>query len=261
MPLDPCYLDLLTALSPWVFWDELKKERFSALYDLLLDTNQRMNVTALTDPASVTVKHFADSLSLLSIPALGDALRNGSVCDLGCGGGFPGLPLAIAFPEAKLTMIDSTEKKIRAVAENAANLDVCGGQAISGRGEDLSKPGFPLREAFEAVVSRAVAPLPLLIELCLPFVKPCGVFIAMKGAHGREEMEESRRGAGQLGAGRIETISVSFPDADLSRIPDDCRAIVADALNANRELIVFFKTKATPKRFPRTWAQMKKKTL
>lgn len=261
MPLDPCYLDLLSTLAPQVDWDETKKERFSALYDRLLLTNEKMNVTAVTGKAGVVLKHFADSLSLLQFPSFASAAEGGALCDLGCGGGFPGIPLAVALPGAAITMIDSTEKKIRSVRENAALLGLSGICAVCGRGEELARDGAPLRERFDVVVSRAVAPLPVLTELCLPFVKPGGMFIAMKGAKSEEETTASRRGAGQLGSEKPVIIPVRFPEADLSILPPEEREEAESYLSAERSLIVFRKTRSTPSVFPRSWAAMKKKPL
>lgn len=261
MPLDKVYTDLLASLTPQVNWDEKKTERFNALFDLLSETNARMNLTAVTGALGVTLKHFADSLSLLQLPELCEALDKGSVCDLGCGGGYPGLPLAIAFPETNLVMIDSTEKKLRSVAEHAQHLGLFCVRTVCGRGEELALPGSVYREAFDLVVSRAVAPLPILVELCLPFVRPGGIFVAMKGARSEEETDASRRGAGQLGSDKPEIVPVRYPEADLSALPEKERLETTEYYRSERALIVFRKIRSTPDRFPRSWANMKRKPL
>ena len=214
MKLEQRYLDLLSQCIPDQLLDPDKLLRFAALYERLNLTNEKINVTSITDPVGVTLKHFADSLSLGSVPEFLTAAKNGAdVCDVGCGGGFPGLPLAIAFPHLRITMIDSTEKKIRALAENADALALSNVTPVSGRGENLAGFERDDRERFDAAFSRAVADLPVLCELCLPFVKPGGYFFALKGARAEEELAASRRAIETLGGSfvRLQPIRFSRP--------------------------------------------------
>ena len=261
MPLEERYLSLLRSAVGEVLWTEKKTSSFSRLFDLLLASDSRANLTALKDPLDVVLKHFVDSLTLLKLPFVQKILdEGGEVCDVGCGGGFPGLPLAIACENARLTMIDSTEKKIRLLAENAQRLGLSGVHPVSGRGEELAKPGCFDRERFDLVVSRAVANLPVLTELCLPFVKVGGVFVAMKGAKAPDEAEAARRAVGQLGGGGMEIVPVRI-EADASVLSEDEIRKAREILSSARYLVVIHKEKSTRDQFPRSWAQMSKKPL
>ena len=261
MPLDTRFLTLLRSAAKDVDWTEERTSSFSRLFDLLLASDARANVTALKDPLDVVLKHFVDSLSLLKLPQVKKILEErGEVCDVGCGGGFPGLPVAIVCEKTPLTMIDSTEKKIRLLSENASLLGLSNVRPLCGRGEELSKPGSEYREKFDLVFSRAVANLPVLTELCLPFVKPGGLFVAMKGARAPEEAEASRRAAGQLGGAGIECVPVHF-EADLSVLTEYEIPSAREFLSAKRYLVVIRKEKSTRDQFPRSWAQMTKKPL
>lgn len=223
-----------------------KTEKFDRLTALMLETNAVMNVTAITDPARVVPLHYADSV--LAAPHMPE---NATVLDVGCGGGFPLLPLAIVRPDLRLTGLDSTEKKVRYVQKTAETLGLANVATIAGRAEELAayseKLGdASLRETFDVVISRAVARLRVLDELCLPFVKPGGLFIALKGAAGEEELEEARVGVERLG-GQIEQC-VTYP------------LHLLDTEEA-RALIVVRKIAATPREFPREFGKMKKKPL
>jgi len=167
-------------------------ELFQKLMDLMLETNRHMNITAITEVEKIIPLHFADCVKIAEkIP------ENATVADIGCGGGFPILPLAIVRPDLRLVGIDSTEKKVRYVSETARKLDL-NVNALTGRAEDLAKEPDK-RQSFDVVVSRAVARLNMLNELCMPFVKMGGQFIAMKGAAGLEEYAEAKNGIQKLG--------------------------------------------------------------
>ena len=170
--------------------------------------------------------------------------QNATVADIGCGGGFPILPLAIVRPDLKLTGIDSTEKKIRYVQSTADALGL-NVTAISGRAEDLAKdPQY--RDGFDVVISRAVARLNVLDELCMPFVKIGGQFVAMKGAAGQEELDEAKNGIQKLGGELVAA--------------DEYTLYTADA-EERRVMIQIAKKTATPKEFPRAFGTIKKKPL
>ena len=262
MPLNQQYLSLIARAVPQT--DVSAGERLSRLYDLVVKTNEEINITSLISPIDVTLKHFIDSLSLFSHPEFQKRLDNGEkLCDVGCGGGFPGLPIACLRPDADLTMIDSTEKKIEAVKRNAEALLLPRVKAVWGRGEELAAPKASHREKYGLCVSRAVASLPTLCELCLPFVKPGGLFFAMKGMKAEEEVKASRNAIPMLGCVLREVIPISFLESfaqDLSFGEEEEQKIQNFASSA-RFLVVIEKIKPTLPIYPRPWAKMTKKSL
>ena len=220
----------------------VQEENIRKFYDLtsmMVETNKVMNITALTTEEKIISLHYADCVKAAEfIP------QNATVADIGCGGGFPILPLAIVRPDLKLVGIDSTEKKIRYV-QNTADALGLSVTAISGRAEDLAKdPQY--RDAFDCVISRAVARLNVLDELCLPFVKIGGSFIAMKGAAGQEEIAEAKNGIVKLGGQFMSTTEYSL--------------FLEDG-EEKRHMILISKQTATPKEFPRVFGAIKKKPL
>lgn len=164
--------------------DGERAELFYRFTDILLTTNEKMNLTAVRDEDGVILKHLADSLIVANhIPT------GASVIDVGCGAGFPTFPLAIARPDLKITSLDSTEKKINFVRSTAMELGLSNITAISGRAEDLART--EPRESFDVATARAVAALPVLTELCLPFVKVGGSFVAMKALRADTEIADT----------------------------------------------------------------------
>ena len=167
------------SLEKWLDGDKVNK--FYNLAVALVETNKSLNLTAVTDAEGIVLKHFADSLI-----AVGEFPEGASVIDVGCGGGFPTFPLAIARPDLKITALDSTEKKINFVKKTALELGLDNITAISDRAEALGRG--EMRESFDVATARAVAALPVLTELCVPFVKVGGEFIAMKALRADEEI-------------------------------------------------------------------------
>ena len=262
MPLEEQYLRLIGKTVPVV--DDSAKERLSGLYDCVVETNQQINITSLTSPIDATLKHFIDSLTLFSYPEFVRRAENGAcVCDIGCGGGFPGLPIACVLPEMDITMIDSTEKKIRALEENAVKLALSAVKPVWGRGEELAGKGGAYRERFDVCVSRAVARLPVLLELCLPFVKVGGIFIALKGQKTEEELEASRKAIPMLGGELKEVFEVplSVEESVLAEFSEEEKEKIREFFSTSRSLVVVEKKKATNPIYPRKWAQMTKKSL
>lgn len=152
-------------------------EQFQKYYEMLVEVNQVMNLTAITEECEVAVKHFADSLTLLSYI---DKLGAKSLADIGTGAGFPGIPLKIARPELSVTLIDSLEKRVNFLNSVISALGLTGITAVHARAEDAGRDsGY--RSRFDVAVARAVAPMNILSEYCLPFVRQGGHFIAMKG--------------------------------------------------------------------------------
>lgn len=263
MPLEKKYLDLIFAAVPATFSQDAL-DRFSKLYDCVVETNNKINITSLVSPIDVTLKHIVDSLTLLLHPEIRSAAQVGKkFCDIGCGGGFPGLPLSCAYPHLSITMIDSTAKKILALKENAKILDLPNVLALSGRGEELASKNAPYREQFDVCVSRAVASLPILCELCLPFVKPGGLFFAMKGQKTMEEVELAKNAPSMLGATFEEVFEIPLLLNGFSLDEFDCdeKEKINEFFDSLRYLVVMRKKKATQPQFPRKWAQMLKKPL
>ena len=174
-----------------------KAEKLREYMTLVLERNRQVNLTAITDPAEFMEKHYADSLSCSCLDEFEAAE---SVIDVGTGGGFPGVPLAICFPEKEFTLIDSLNKRILIIREFCEALEITNVTALHGRAEDLARRE-DLRERFDLCVSRAVANLRTLSELCLPFVRPGGSFIAYKGPDCEEETREAARAIRLTGGG------------------------------------------------------------
>ena len=181
--------------------DETALKRFDLFAELLISWNQKMNLTAITAPNDIVLKHFVDSITPL---AYFDLPSNSQIIDIGCGAGFPSFPLLIARPDLKVTFFDALEKRLRF---NEAVLDELGleGVTVHGRAEDFGK-NADFREQYDYAVTRAVAPLNVLAEYCLPFVRIGGSYISMKGAD--DETEAAKSAISTLG-GKIEQI-VSF---------------------------------------------------
>ena len=216
------------------------EEAFWAFAMHLLRVNEHVNLTAIRNVPDVITKHFVDSLLVSAY--LPEGAR---VLDLGCGPGFPSLPLAIARPDLRIVALDSTDKKIRFLFDTATLLHLPNIEAVTGRAEYAA-----VRRrlgAFDAVVSRAVARLNLLSELCLPYVRESGHFLAMKGAKGEEELQEAANAIGLLG-GRV-----------LSA--DEKPLVLLDGSSEPRVLIDVQKVKKTPPQYPRAYAAMLKKPL
>lgn len=220
------------------------EEQARQLFDLtriMLEVNQHMNLTAITDEEAVILKHYADSLTVSHLIPIG-----AKVIDVGCGAGFPTLPLAIFRPDLQILALDSTAKRISYVQETAARLGLTGVTAITARAEELAKQ-TQYREQFDVATARAVANLPVLAELCLPFVRIGGKFIAMKAAKANEEQEAAR--------GAIATCGGSLLSCHEAKLIS--RAGEADL----RILIEIAKTSATPSKYPRHFSQISKKPL
>ena len=216
----------------------LPKERVEAILafgEAVLEKNQVMNLTAITEPEQAAELHLLDSLTLLKVLPLAGK----SLLDVGTGAGFPGVPLKLAEPTIRLTLLYSLQKLMRWL-ENEA-LPALGVEArfLTGRAEVFARDN---RERFDVVTSRAVARLDLLCELCLPFVHKGGYFLAMKGAQAGDELREAAKAIRILGGSYERTESFEIGGAVHS-------------------VIVIHKTGSTPPQYPRSWARMKQKPL
>ena len=190
--------------------------QFSAYHEMLLDWNTRMNLTALTAPEDVAVKHIIDSLTAYDA-ALFDGAR--TLIDVGTGAGLPGIPLAVYAPHLTVTLLDSLNKRVRFLTEVTAAMGLPNVRCIHARAEEAARTAEH-RAAYDIVVSRAVARLPVLLEYTLPFVRVGGTLLALKGRAYAEEQKEARRAAEVLGGGRITARPVHLPGLD------DVRAIL-----------------------------------
>ena len=204
--------------------------QFSVYHEMLLDWNTRMNLTALTAPEDVAVKHIIDSLTAYDA-ALFDGAR--TLIDVGTGAGLPGIPLAVYAPHLTVTLLDALNKRVRFLTEVTAAMGLQNVRCIHARAEEAARTAEH-RAAYDIAVSRAVARLPVLIEYTLPFVRVGGTLLALKGRAYPEEQTEARRAAEVLGGGRITARPVHLPGLD------DVRAI-----------LTVTKERQTPAAYPR----------
>lgn len=187
--------------------------QFLKYYELLIEKNRVMNLTAITDFQEVVQKHFLDSLSLVKVL---EKKPVGRILDMGTGAGFPGIPIKIAFPDCSMTLVDSVNKKIGFIQGVVQELDLHNVEAIHGRVEDLGHD-VSHREQYDLVVSRAVAFLPALAEYCLPFVKVGGVFLSYKSIKVDEEIPAGKKAIQVLG-GRLEKdVRFQLPGTEMER--------------------------------------------
>ena len=205
-------------------------EQFLIYFEMLVEWNEVMNLTAITEYDDVMKKHFTDSLSLIKAF---DVNQSATVIDVGTGAGFPGLALKIAFPNLKVTLLDSLNKRIQFLDAVINKLGLEDVDTIHGRAEDFAKPD-KLREKFDLCVSRAVANLSTLSEYCLPFVKVGGQFISYKSEKITEEMEVAGKAISILGGKVKGQVEFQLPESDIYR-----------------NLFIIDKIKVTPKKFPR----------
>lgn len=218
--------------------DDTALERFETYRSLLLEWNEKINLTAITDPGEIMVKHFLDCILPLSYM---DLPEGASFIDVGTGGGFPGIPLLIARPDLKATLIDGTKKRLVVVNEFLNELGL-NADVKHVRAEDAGNDKN-YREQYDLATARAVTNLRDLSELCLPFVKPGGTFLAMKGPSAEEELKEAKSAVSILGGTPEKTVNYNLENM------------------GERALVFIEKTGRTPKQYPRPMAKIKKKPL
>lgn len=213
-------------------------DRLDKFAELLVETNKSFNLTAITEPDDVTVKHFADCLAIFKYAQIPE---NAKIIDVGTGAGFPGLVLKLARPDINMTFLDSTRKKLGFIEQvlSAVKLD---GEILHMRAEEAAQLA-KYRETFDFATARAVAALPVLSEYCLPFVKRGGSFISMKSAESDEEISLADKAIGVLGG----------------KLASDTVFNLVE--NMPRRIIIIKKNSQTPTKYPRPSAQIAKKPL
>ncbi len=252
---------ILSSVNEQPITDKALLDKFEWLAGHIAEENKKVNITSITDEVGIATKHFADSLSVLRLNEL--KKENIRLADIGCGGGFPGLPIKMARDDIDVVMLDSTEKKIRYVESTTKLLGLEKIKCIAGRAEDVSAKGQPMREYFDVVTSRAVARLSVLSEICLPFVKVGGYFISMKAAAADEELREAKNGFAKLG-GKLEKcveIPFTFDGLDTNDFNDEEKKQLEEFASSRRVLVIVKKVKPTPDAYPRAWAKITKKPL
>ena len=211
-----------------------QKRQFVTYYEYLIEKNKVMNLTAITEYEEVIVKHFLDSLSIVKAGCFEqNALDGKSVIDIGTGAGFPGIPLKIAFPQLKITLLDSLNKRVNFLNEVIEMLGLSKVEAVHGRAEDYAKQK-EYRECFDFCVSRAVANLSTLSEYCIPFVKEGGCFISYKSGKIDEELSQAGNAVKVLGGKVLDVVKFPLMGTDM-----------------DRSFVIIKKTRPTAKKYPR----------
>lgn len=229
------YEELKTLTSQFLPLSDSQIEAFKKYAVLLREWNAKFNLTAITEESEVVEKHFYDCL----LPFKSIKFENINAIDLGSGAGFPGLVFAIAMPTWNITLVDSTNKKCTFLKEAAKELGLTNVTVINARAEELG-----MREQFDLVSARAVAPLYLLLELAMPLLKVNGTFLSMKGSKAEEEIKEAKDAFRKLDCKVVSMNTESLPN-DVG----------------TRSNIVIKKIKETNKKYPRTWGEMQKHHL
>ena len=205
-------------------------EQYELYYSTLVEWNEKMNLTAITEKDEVYLKHFYDSISAAFYYDFNQPLK---VCDVGAGAGFPSIPLKIAFPQIQVTIVDSLNKRIGFLNHLAEKLGLDHVEFVHDRAETFGK-NKKYRESFDLVTARAVARLSVLSELCLPLVKVGGTFLAMKGAGAEQELDKANKAITTFGGKLIDSHTFTLPEEE-----------------SERNILVIKKEKSTPNKYPR----------
>lgn len=209
---------------------DLQEEQYNKYTDLLISYNEKVNLTSILEPSQINLKHYLDSV----LPVLSDRFKDGmKVIDVGCGAGFPSVPLKIYMPSLEFTLLDSLNKRINFLNILIDELKLTGISTVHSRAEDAGH-NKDFREQYDICVARAVAPLNVLMEYCTPFVKVGGYFIALKGKDGETELENSKKAMEILNVELSDTLEFVLPETD-----------------NQRKIYLFKKVSNTPKKYPR----------
>ena len=218
--------------------NEKQKSDFEIYAKMLVEWNKKMNLTSITQENEIAIKHFIDSISVIKYLNLN---KNASLIDIGTGAGFPGIPIKIMYPDMKLTLLDSLNKRLIFLNE-VCNLINVKADIVHARAEELSQKDN-YREKFDYAISRAVANLPSLCEYCMPYVKKGGLFISMKGSDGEKELSLAKNAVSVLG-GKFEKLYQFY-------LPDE----------SMRSIITISKVSTTPAKYPRRGTKISKNPL
>ena len=219
--------------------DDSQLDQLETFYNLILDWNEKINLTNIIESRDFAIKNVIDSISAFKAIEKISA-ESISIIDVGTGAGFPSVPLKIFKPDLKFTLLDSLNKRVKFLEAVKAELKFSNFECIHGRAEEFSRQA-EFREKFDVAISRAVARLRILSELCLPFVKIDGIFVAMKSKNFLEEINESKNAVKILGGSKFETIDIKLPSLDDIRV-----------------LIVSKKVRATDRKYPRNFGKIEK---
>lgn len=219
------------------------QDEYEVYFQLLVEWNERMNLTSITGRDEVFVKHFEDSLLVTCVAEWGTLSSGSRVVDVGTGAGFPGMPLAIAQPDVEFVLCDALSKRVQFLEAVRARLGLRNVRVVHGRAEDLARQDS-FRNQFDAVVSRAVARLNVLAEITMPFARVHGHVFAYKGPSVSEELEDGKRAVGQLGGSLKRIDRMSLPNGQ-----------------GDRAIVVMEQRQITPKAFPRKSGTPQRKPL
>lgn len=239
MPFLP--LDLLKsgAAELGIELTDTQLRQFDAFAQFLVETNEKFNLTRITEPEEIVTSHYLDSLTCLQALKI---KKGASVIDIGTGAGFPGIPIKIVRPDLRVTLADATFKKVKFISEAVERLGLTNTEPVQARAEEIGREAA-FREKYDIVFARALADMKVLAELCLPLVKVGGHVIAQKSADAADEVEAARPMIGTLGGKLDKVIEVRVPHTEITRL-----------------LVVVSKTKPTPQQFPRSYAAMTRKS-
>lgn len=229
----------------FAYWNikltDFQKEQFLMYYKILVDTNEKINLTTITNYKDVVNKHFLDSVALIKVLDTQEKIY--TILDMGTGAGFPGIPLKIIFPEWNFTLVDSLNKRIKFLDTVIEKLNLNNIYTIHARAEDIGN-NIQYREKFDLCISRAVANLATLSEYCIPFTKIDGLFISYKSGKIKEEIENAKRAINILGGEILNKKYFVLPETDIERC-----------------IIAIKKIKNTPKKYPRTSGKPSKEPI
>ena len=221
--------------------NDKQKKQFETYFKELVSANEHVNLTRITEEEDVYLKHFFDSITPLFV--FNSVFKEGSLCDVGAGAGFPSLPLKIMYPDLKVTIVDSLAKRLTFLKGLIEKLGLTNVELVHGRAEDVGQNKL-YREKFDLVTARAVANMTILSEYCLPLVKKGGYFIALKGPKAEDELDDSKKALEVLGGREVKSVELTLPASD-----------------EERTLILVEKVKTTPKKYPRQAGTPRRKPI
>lgn len=219
-----------------------QKQQFKLYFKMLIEVNEHVNLTRITEEDEVYLKHFYDSITPLF--TFGAVFKDGAtLCDVGAGAGFPSIPLKILKPGLKVTIVDSLQKRLNFLKDLISELGLTDVELVHGRAEDVGQNKL-YRERFDIVTARAVARMSVLSEYCLPLVKKGGYFVALKGPKAEDELDDGKKALEVLGGKFIKDEELTLPESE-----------------EERTLVLVQKVKSTPKKYPRQAGTPRRKPI